>query len=176
MRRSTITLVLAIAVIFLFQAVAPAGLHAQKHEKLYGLFQDVKGWKGDDPEGMAMDMPGMKMIQAIRTYSKGDKEVVAMIIIGNAATTAPFMGQLGQSMNFESDEAKVELKEMDGFTVYSIYDKEEHSGTVTVLLTKSEEESSMFVITFEDNNMETGLKLAKSFDWKEMKKKIEALD
>lgn len=174
MKRTIIYAVLVVAAVSLVQAAIPAGLHAEKYEKLYVLLEDIKGWEGEDPEGMAMDMPGMKMIQAIRSYSKDDNEINAMIIIGNTAAVGAFTGR--GEMNFEASEGKVAAKEIDGFMVHTMYDKKEHSGAITVILLPGEKEGAIFVLSFEDLTDEEGLEIAKGFDWKGMRKKVESLD
>lgn len=174
MKRAIISATLVFAVVSLAQAVIPAGLHAEKYEKLYELLEDIKGWKGEDPEGLAMDMPGMKMLQAHRSYSKGDNEINAMIIAGNAAAVGAFTAQ--GEMNFESSEGKVATKEIDGFMVHTMYDKKGHSGAVTVALVPGEKTGAIFMLSFEDLTVEEGLEIAKGFDWKAMKKKVESLD
>ena len=60
-----------------------AGVHAQSHDILYPCLVDLPGWKGEAPDGMKLDMGGMKMINAHRQYTQGDKEINAIIIIGN---------------------------------------------------------------------------------------------
>ncbi len=173
MLRATLFSALTLAVVFLFQAVAPADLHAEKHEQLYGLLKDVKGWKGEDPEGMEMDMMGMKMVQAMRTYKKGDNEISAMITIGQGSMAGAYGGQ--GEMKYESSEGKLEMKEIDGFPVHLLFEKDDETGSITVVLTPEKDKGAVFILTFEGIKEEEGMKIAKSFDWKAMKKKVEEL-
>ena len=174
MKRAIMYAALALAVVTLVQAAIPGVLRAEKYEKLYGLFEDIEGWEGKDPEGVAMDMPGMKMIQAMRIYSKDENEINAMIMIGNAPTMGAFTTP--GEMNFESSEGKVATREIDGFMVHTMYDKEEHSGAVTVILLPGENGGAIFVLSFEDLTDEEGLDIAKGFDWEKMKKEVGSLD
>jgi hypothetical protein len=174
MKKVTVCMALLLAAVFIVQAAVPAALHAEKYEKLFGLFGDIEGWKGKDPEGMAMDMPGMKMIQAMRTYVKDDNEITAMIMLGDSPTAHAFMPQGG--MHFESSESKAVAEEIDGFMVYTMYDKDEGIGAVTVLLLPREKGTAFFVVSFDEHTGEEALEIAKKFDWKEMKKKVESLD
>ncbi|MBN2071069.1 MAG: hypothetical protein JW814_06380 [Candidatus Krumholzibacteriota bacterium] len=175
MKKSLVCLPVLLSVLFLAVVLSPSGASAEKHEKLYGELKDIKGWKGEEPEGMAMDMPGMKMVQAMRIYKKDKVEISAMIMIGNAASAAASMQQHGEA-KFESSDAKAETKEIDGFTVHIIYDKKDRSGGITVLLNPTETETSVFVLSFEDLDEKEALALARSFDWKSMKKTTGSLD
>jgi hypothetical protein len=174
MKRAIIYAVLAFTIVSLVCAAVPARLHAEKYEKLYDLFEDIKGWKGKDPEGVAMEMPGMKMLQATRNYAKGENEINAMIIIGNSAMTGAFTGQ--GVMKYESEKGKAASQEIDGFMVYTMYDKKKRSGAVTVVLLPNEEGGALFVLAFEGLGDEEGFEIAKGYDWKKMKKRIESLD
>ncbi|MBN2185650.1 MAG: hypothetical protein JW746_10010 [Candidatus Krumholzibacteriota bacterium] len=174
MRKSITALSIALSVLLLSCALAPETALAEKHEKLYGELKDIEGWKGKDPEGMAMDMPGMKMIQAMRIYTKGENEITAMIMTGSPAATGSFTPQ--GEMNFESSEGKASVKEIDGFTVHFAYDKEEHAGAITVLLDPEKKGASVFVLSYKDLSEEEAMKIAKRFDWKSIKSKVGSLE
>ena len=174
MKKSITALSIALSILLLSCALVPETALAEKHEKLYGELKDIEGWKGEDPEGMAMDMPGMKMIQAMRTYTKGDNEISAMIMIGSPAASGSFIPS--EDMKFESSEGKAAVKEIDGFTVHCLYDKEEHAGAITILLDPEEKGASVFVLSYKDLSEKEALKIAKTFDWKSIKKKTGSLD
>ena len=174
MKRSIVSLAVVLSVLVLSNALSPETAYAEKHEKLYGELKDIKGWKGGDPEGMAMEMPGMKMVQAMRIYTKGDNEISAMIMIGSAAAAGTFAAL--EDMKLETSEVKAAVKEIDGFTVHSVYDKEEKGGAITVLLNPDEKEAAVFVFSYKDLSEEEALEIAKKFDWKSMKKKTGSLE
>ncbi len=174
MKKSIFRLSVLLSILFISCTLLPGGASAEKHEKLYGELKDIDGWKGGEPEGLAMEMPGMKMIQANRDYMKGDAEISATIMIGAPSASGSFTPQ--GDMKFESSEGKSEVKKIDGFTVHLIYDKEEHSGAITVLLDPEEKGSSIFVLSYKDIDEKEALKIMKKFDWKSIKKKTGSLE
>ncbi|MBN1163002.1 MAG: hypothetical protein JXB45_00350 [Candidatus Krumholzibacteriota bacterium] len=180
MKKTIVPVILMLVAVCLAQALMPSPLCAEKYEKLYELFGDIKGWKAKDPEGMAMEMPGMKMIQATRTYSQGEQELSAVILIGNAAAAAGALASPGTAsgeMKFESSESKAEAREIDGFMVHTLHDKKEKSGAVTVVLEMGEgQDQAVFMLSYEGLSDEEGLKLAQGFDWKKMKKMVKSLE
>jgi hypothetical protein len=174
MKKHVMLVVSVLILSVLVQTAVPAILHAEKYEKLYDLFGDKKKWKGKDPEGVEMNMPNMKMLSATKVYTKDDSEVTAMIMIGSSAMMGPMIAN-GQ-WNFETEQGKAKSEEIDGFMVHSIYDKENNTGGVMVLLLEGEEEQAYFNLMFENLSEKEGWEMAKSFDWKKMKKKVESLD
>jgi len=158
------------AALLLFNATASAA----KYEKLYEFLKDIKGWKAEKAQGMQMDMPEIKMIQATREYKKDKNELQAMIIVGNTSTMGAYVQQ--PSMKYEDDGTKVVMKEIDGFKTHVIFDKEDKSGTISVILDSNENGAAVFILSFEGINDEAALKIAMDFDWKGMKKKLKDLD
>jgi len=150
------------AALLLFNATASAA----KYEKLYEFLKDIKGWKAEKAQGMQMDMPEIKMIQATREYKKDKND--------NTSTMGAYVQQ--PSMKYEDDETKVVMKEIDGFKTHVIFDKEDKSGTISVILDSNENGAAVFILSFEGINDEAALKIAMDFDWKGMKKKLKDLD
>jgi len=138
---------------------------SQAHTRLYSTLIDLPGWKGDSPEGMSMDMPGMKMVNAVRSYSRGGEELTATLVVGNEQM-AQATKQAG-SMNIETDKEKIVVKQIGGYTVQILFDKTDQSGSVIVIL--DEQKPVLFNLVFEGISDEEALGLAQRFDWNEMK-------
>ncbi|RKZ07411.1 hypothetical protein DRQ05_03145 [bacterium] len=159
-----------LAVMLSIVALAASSAQAASYEKLYGLLKDVKGWEAKKPEGMRMDMPGMKMIQATREYSNGKGNLNAMIMMGGAGSIGAYTQQT--KMNYEDEDTKMSFKEIDGFKCHLLYDKKENSGVVTVIVKPDEEEPGIFVLSYEGVSDGDALKIAREFDWKKIADKL----
>jgi hypothetical protein len=165
-----ISLRIGFALVVILTSFAATGVAAD-HTLLTPLLVDLKGWNAEPAGGMTMDMGSSKMINAAREYRQGDKELNAMVMLGNQAMT---QGSL-QAMKAETTEGKVSISTIDGFKVTSHYSKTEKSGAVIVHLTQSQQQGAMFTLVYEGLTEEEGLRTAKKFNWKEMKKSVDTL-
>lgn len=147
-----------------------AGVHAQSHDILYPCLVDLPGWKGEAPDGMKLDMGGMKMINAHRQYTQGDKEINAIIIIGNPqmAGVAPPQQDAGK---METDKLKISAEMIRGFQTQIVYDKIEKSGGITVIVLPGKDGGAFFTMSFEGMTDSDALTIAQRFDWDLMKNK-----
>ncbi|MBN2417553.1 hypothetical protein JXO52_17080 [bacterium] len=134
------------------------------HVKLYPLLIDLAGWEAAEPEGASMDMGEFSLITAQRDYTEGDAELRAMFMIGNNA-----MLNNDADMTYNSDSESLKTEEIDGFRVLQGYDKEEHSGVVTVFLSHTETKGALFMLTYRSIPAARALELAKKFNWKKIK-------
>jgi hypothetical protein len=142
--------------------------YAEPQDKLTPLLIDLDGWKAEKAEGMSMSMGQMRMINAVRPYEKDGAELNAMLMLGSGMMS---QGQL-QEMQAESASGKMEIVTIDGFKVQKVYNKQEQAGAVIVHLTPQGEQNGMFMLSFEGISVDVGLKLARQFDWTQMKKQI----
>lgn len=147
-----------------FTAVAMAADHTQ----LTPLLVDLKGWEAEPAGGMTMDMGSSRMINAARDYRQGDKELNAMVMLGNQAMTQGSM----QDLKAETAEGKMAIKTIDGFKVMSQYSKTEKSGAVIVYLRQDQQQGAIFTLAYKGLTEEEGLNAAKKFDWNEMKSAV----
>jgi hypothetical protein len=141
---------------------------AADHTQLTPLLVDLKGWEADQAGGMTMDMGSSKMINAARDYRQGDKEIKAMVMLGNQAMTQGSM----QDIKAENAEGKMSIKTIDGFKVMSQHSKTEKSGAVIVYLRQGQQQGAIFTLVYDGLTEEEGLNAAKKFSWKEMKKSV----
>ncbi len=162
--------------VLVFSALMPlmhGGARAESYEELYECLIDLKDWEMGDPEGMKLEQPGFKMIHAMREYSRESKEVSAMIMMGTqVASSLPSSEGM---MNMETSEGKFEFKEVDSFKVYIVFDKKKNSGVITVLLTPKVTVDAVFSLSYENMTSEEALELSKKFDWKKIRKRVDAL-
>ena len=151
---------LTLVVILTFLAATAV---AADHTLLTPLLVDLKGWNAEPARGMTMDMGSSKMINAARDYRQGDKEIKAMVMLGNQAMTQGSM----QDMKAENAEGKMSIKTIDGFKVMSQYGKTEKSGAVIVYLKQDQQQGAIFTLVYDGLTEEEGLKLVE--DWLEKK-------
>jgi hypothetical protein len=152
--------------------VSASAVYGGKHEVLTPLLIDLEDWKAEDAQGMSMDMETVKMVNAFRTYQTEEKEINAGIMICSKAIAQSQMQRMGK---MEFGDVKMEFTEMDGFKVYTNYDKEEDQGYILVMLSQKDDDSGMFMFNFSGMDEEEALKVAKKFDWKKLKKEVEKI-
>jgi hypothetical protein len=158
--------------------VMAAAVQAESYQTLYPCLVDLSGWTGGEPTGMNMNMSGMVMINSTRTYSKGNKELTAIIMKGDQAFGMAGMqggGMQGSEMHMESPEVNMNIRTINGFQVQTVYDKEENSGVVTVFLTYEQAGGAFFSLSYAGISEGDALGLAKKFDWKKIKSKVQSL-
>ena len=166
-------LLLTFAILFVTAAV-----QAESYQTLYPFLIDLSGWTGGEPTGMNMSMSGMVMINAVRTYNKGNKELAAMIMKSNQAAGGGMQqrpGMYGSGMHMESPEVNMNIKTINGFQVQTVYNKVENSGAVTVFFIQEETGGAFFTLSYKGISESDALGLAKKFDWKDIKNKIESI-
>ncbi len=150
---------------------------ADSCEALYPCFKGISGWSSDPPMNASMNMGGLKMLNVTRTYHKGEKELVVILTSGAMAQASWMPYQEGTEVN--TPQGSISIKNMRGYTVQILEDKEEHSATVSVMLNQgsSGDQSNWTILTFASTNMSKGelLDLSKSFDWDCFKAKIKSV-
>ena len=144
---------------------------AAGYQSLTPLLIDIKGWQGEKAEGMTMDAGGMKMTNAFRTYTKGDNQLTATLMIGSAAMTQAQT----PAMTMETPDVKASISKIDGFKVMTSYDKNEKAGVITVFLAEKGANGAIFALSYEGLSDKEATKLAKRFNWKKMKAAVKKL-
>lgn len=148
-----------------------SALFADLSDNFKPLLIDIKGWDAETVDGASVNMGGMKMINATRSYSDGDKTLDLTLIAGSNMLVEGHT----QMSDMETDEAKVETGKIDGFEVIQGYDKKETNGYIIVNLVKKTSEGALFLFAYENISPQMALELAKKFDWKKMKAKASGL-
>ncbi len=137
-------------------------------------FPKLSGWEMGEVEGMSMNYGGMNMVSANTQYTKGEKELEVSFTVGSF----PGMTQANLQGSFEmnSSEGYVKMKTIRGKKVTLVYDREEGSSTVVIMLKepRGEKDQENAMLNFIGMKMkpEEVLELAEKFDWKCFEKKI----
>ncbi|MDA3884008.1 MAG: hypothetical protein PF638_00260 [Candidatus Delongbacteria bacterium] len=154
MKRIMILVIMLVSMIF-----------ADQSDALKKGMVDIKGWEAEEAEGISMDMGGMKMINAVREYTNGDKEFLVTVLIG---TNTIISGQMPQ-MDVETSEGNYETKKINGMNVHLAFDKIEKVGAIIIDLGKNETDGGFLMFSYEKMKPEEALKLAEGFDWNMIK-------
>jgi hypothetical protein len=163
----------SILLIVAMMLICVSGVYADSYQALYPYLVNLPGWDGKEPNGVKMDMSGMKMINAAREYRQGDKKINAMVLIGNPAMAGAAVPQ--GMMNMETDEMKIAMTTIQGFRVHAVYNKKELSGAVTVILLPGQEGGgAIFTFSFEGLTETEAMNLAQTFDWKAIQTRVQS--
>jgi hypothetical protein len=156
-RRGAILLALAV----LPAAWLPQAARAQQSfQRFVPFLIDLPGWKGNKPDGMAMEMAGTSMITATRAYERGDARFSAQVITGPAAQGA--LAATSAGIKLETSEMHMGTTTIDGVQVTRTYTVSNKAGAIVVPLSAS----AMFSVTFTGVTEDEALTLARKFDWK----------
>src|SRR5260370_33892639 len=60
----------------------------QSFQRFVPFLIDLPGWKGNTPDGMALEMAGSSMITATRGYDRGEARLNAQVVTAPAAHAA----------------------------------------------------------------------------------------
>lgn len=164
--------VLAVFLVIASILVLSGAVKAEVYTALTPHLVNLRGWEAEKAEGVDLNMPGMSMVNATRTYVQGDKELNAVIMIGNKMMIP---GQTDFEMDtskfdMNTSEFSVSTKKINGFEVYCSYNKAEKEGSIMVFLEKGETEGTFFMLSFSNIDEKEALNLAKQFDWAKIKK------
>ncbi len=153
--------------IFLF--VLTSSLFAA--EALKAPLIDIPGWDAEPAMEMDMNMNGVKMSNATRSYEKGDNTIDAAIMV-----TSRQMGMASfQGMNMSQGGIKIESSEMDGFKIMHTHDSNENEGNVLVLLGETETNSAIFSLGYSGISSEESTSILKQYNLKQIQKATKAL-
>jgi hypothetical protein len=162
-RRGAIRLALAA----LPAACLPQGARAQQgFQRFIPFLIDLPGWKGNKPDGMALEMTGNSMITATRAYERGEAKLNAQIITGPAAQGALAATKTG--IKIETGDMHMSTSTIDGLPVTRTFTVSNKSGAILVALSAS----AMLTLTFNGVTEDEALTLARRFDWKAMQAQV----
>ena len=156
----------------LFLLAVPAGLFAAAYDSLLPLLVDIAGWQAEKAGGIDLSQAGMQGVTVVREYKSGGKGLTAAIMLGSQVGIT-WMPEYKEGFKGESDEGSMEVKRINGFLVYQVYNKGDSTGGLVVLLVETiadkPDSGALLVVSFEDMPLDEGLKLAQKFDWKKIK-------
>jgi hypothetical protein len=153
-------------------AMAPAVLFAASYDPLLPLLVDLAGWEAEKADAVDLSQAGMKGVTIVREYTSGEKGLTASILVG-AQVGLTWASEYKEGFKLESTEGSMEVRKIGGFLVYHVYDKDDASGGLVVLLLEAAadkpESGAVFVLSFDGMPLDDAVKLAQKFDWKKMK-------
>ena len=156
----------------LFLLAVPASLFAAAYDALVPLLVDIAGWKADAADAIDLSQAGMKGVTVAREYKSGGKGLTAAVMVGTQAGVT-WMPDYKEGFKGKSDEGTMEVKRINGFLVYQVYDTDDGAGGIVVLLIATTadkpDSGAVLVFSFDDMPLDEGLKLAQKFDWQKIK-------
>ncbi len=165
---------LSLTVIILLVLIGSGPAFGDKSEQLKPLLVDLSGWTAGEPGGMSMDMGGMKITNATRSYESGGKTISSMIIIGTNAMVQS-QKETGNVGNASSGGMTMKSEVIDGFQVVRAFDENEGAGSIIVSLVSGQVEGGIFLLSFNGISSNDALEIAKKYDWGAMKAKTSAI-
>jgi hypothetical protein len=142
-----------------FASPAPAQAQ-QAFQRFFPLLVELPGWQGNKPDGVAMEMPGNRMITATREYTRSGARLNAQVLVGAAAQGAA--AAAGSAVKIETSEARMSTSTIDGLQVTRTYTFKDKSGAIIVVLGPA----AVFMLSFNGVGDDEGLTLARRFNWK----------
>jgi hypothetical protein len=165
--------VLGTLLIVLWAGLAAVTARADAYETLYPLLADLPGWQADEPSGMNMSISGMAMVNASRSYTRGDSELTALIMKGGQAEG--LAAAAGAGLQLETAESRISTQTIDGFVVQTVHDKTDNTGTVMVFLDREAGTAAIFSVSYSKMAAEDALEQTRVFDWAQIRQGIRAL-
>ena len=132
----------------------------QSFQRFVPFLIDLPGWKGNKPDGMAMEMAGTSMITATRNYERGTAHVNVSVLTGMAAQGA--LAATNAGIKLETPDLHMTTSTIDGLQVTKTYTASNKAGAIMVALGPS----AVFTLAFTGIDEDEALGLARKFDWK----------
>ena len=154
--------------------LAPFGLYAESFDALLPLMVDLPGWEADKADGADVSATGLRAITAYRSYSNGERTLEANILIGMQAAAA-WMPNYQEGFKTETPDGVMEVKKINGFLVFYVFEHEGGSGGIIVLLRDAKSKTdlqSVFSVTFQGLSREEAMQTAQRFSWQKMKEQV----
>jgi hypothetical protein len=157
--------------------VPALGLSAAGLDNLLALMVDLPGWEAEKADGADMTYQGIRAVTASRNYQSGEKTFDVSILIGTQASSA-WMPAYKEGYKLETPEGAMEVKKINGFLVYEMFEKAGGSGGIVVLLQEAAKETdtgAVLAVSFEGMDRDEAMKTAQRFSWAKMKAQVGAL-
>ena len=145
---------------WLLRPYAARSEQGKAFQRLFPFLIDLPGWKGNKPDGLALEMPGNNMVTATRQYERGGSRLTAQVLTGPSAEGA--LAATKTAMKIETGDARLSTSTIGGFAVTRTFTVSSKTGVVLVALSPS----ALFSLSFIKVNDDEGLSLAQKFDWK----------
>ena len=156
--------------------VSPAfQAEAAGYEALLPLLVDLPGWEAEPADGADASVEGMRAVTVYRTYESGERTFEVNLLIGLQAGMT-WMPDYKDGYKVETPEGLMEVKKIAGFLVYYLFEREENSGGIVVLIQETTaakpDTGAVFAVSFEGLALDEALKTAQRFSWAKMKEQV----
>ena len=135
---------------------------------------DLPGWEAGPADGADASASGMRAVTAYRTYDSGDRRFEVNLLIGSQAMMT-WMPDYKEGFKMETPEGVMEVKKIAGFLVFYMFEREDQSGGIVVLLQdpwSKPDMGAVLAINFQGLALDEALKTAQRFSWAKMKEQV----
>ena len=141
---------------------------AEQHDRLLPLLRDLEGWQAQPAQGTSLASAQMKMISAVRSYSREDKNLTVNIMVNSG----PLLDIDLQESSSEDANYRIQSRQVDGFWIKSTSSKRSASGQVIVHLDYNQEANAVLIVEYVKMSEEEVLRTVKVLDWPKLKKVV----
>jgi hypothetical protein len=138
----------------------------QSFQRFVPFLIDLPGWKGNKPDGTAMEMAGTSMITARRAYERGAAHVNVSVLTGLAAQGV--LAATSAGIKIETADMHINTSTIDGLQVTKTYTVSNKAGAIMVALGPA----AVFTLAFTGIDEDEALTLARTFDWKALQAQV----
>jgi hypothetical protein len=143
-----------------FAGLPPAARAQQGYQRFVPFLVELPGWKGNKPDGMAMEMGGASVLTATRNYERSGAHVNASILTGTAAEAA--LAATNAGIKLETPDLNMSTSTLDGFQVTKTYTVSNKTGAILIALGPS----AVLTVAYNGISEDEATGLAGKFDWK----------
>ncbi len=166
--------VLFTALLALLLALPVLQAEAAGYDALLPLLVDLPGWEAEPADGADASAQGVRAVTVYRTYESGDRRFEVNLLVGMQAGLA-WMPDYQDGYRVETPEGLMEVKRIAGFLVSYMFERENNSGGLVVLIQDAADQpdaGAVFAVSFEGLALEEALKTAQRFSWAKMKEQV----
>jgi hypothetical protein len=140
-------------------------VHGMDADALKPLLIDLPNWQAGEPQGSSLDLETHMVISAARSYVAEGRKFTVKVAVADGAISA---GPVSEGV-VETRESVARSQKIDGFQVFTSFEKAIEEGTVVVTLDQSRQMVSELTLSFIGLTEAQALDMARSFDWVRMR-------
>jgi hypothetical protein len=149
-------------------------LAAADLEGLKALMIDLPGWEANTVDGTDVSAGGIRALMVSRSYQNGDRMFEPTILFGTQAETA-WLPAYKEGYKAETADGIIEVRRINGFLAYDLFEKESGSGGILVLLLEAKPgagNGAVLAVSYDGMSREEAMKIAQRFNWTRMKEQV----
>ncbi len=147
---------------FLLMSTAAYGTDA---DALKPLLIDLPNWEASEPQGSSLDLGTHMVIAAARTYAAEGRKFTVKVAVADGAMSA---GPVSDGV-VETQASVARSQMIDGFQVFTSFEKAIEEGTVVVTLDQSRQMVAELTLSFIGLTEAQALDMVRAFDWVRMR-------